>query len=135
MKQLVSALVTALSVTNVAAADEALPAGNATAGATVFAQCSACHAVGPTAQKGIGPVLNGVMGRRAATSAGYRYSAALRNSALTWDEATLAHFLRAPEQVVPGTKMAFPGLASSQDIADVIAYLKQYAADGQAVLK
>ena len=54
----------------------------------------------------------------------------MKNSGLTWDAATLARFLQAPMKTVPGTKMFFPGLASSQDQADVVAFLKQYRADG-----
>jgi len=99
--------------------------GDATAGATVFAQCAACHAVGPAAQNSVGPVLNGVVGRAAGTFAGYRYSSAMRKSGLTWDEATLTQYLHGPDKLVPGTKMAFPGMANDKDVADVIAYLKQ----------
>jgi cytochrome c len=99
--------------------------GDATAGAKVFAQCSACHAVGAGAQNNIGPALNGVVGRAAGTYPGYRYSSAMRKSGLTWDEATLTQYLRGPDEMVPGTKMAFPGIASDQDVANVIAYLKQ----------
>ena len=99
------------------------------AGAKVFAQCSACHTVGAGAQNSVGPVLNGVVGRAAGTYPGYRYSSAMKKSGLTWDEATLAKYLRAPDKVVPGTKMAFPGIASDEELANVIAYLKQQAAE------
>src|SRR3954470_10108723 len=95
------------------------------AGEKVFAQCAACHTVGASAQNSVGPVLNGVVGRAAGTYPGYRYSSAMRKSGLTWDEATLKQYLRGPEKMVPGTKMAFPGLASDDDLANVIAYLKQ----------
>lgn len=115
----------------VAPADVSLPAGDPAKGSTIFTQCSACHTVGPGAQKSVGPVLNGVLGRRSATAAGYRYSGAMRNAGLVWDEPTLAKFLRGPEQMLPGTKMLFPGLTSDQEVADVIAYMKQYGADGQ----
>jgi len=54
----------------------------------------------------------------------------MTKSGLTWTTATLAHFLEAPSKLVPGTKMFFPGLASPQDRADVVAYLTQYRADG-----
>ena len=102
--------------------------GDAAAGAKVFAQCAACHTVGEGAQSTVGPVLNGVVGRPAGTFPGYRYSSAMRKSGLTWDEATLTRYLRGPDQVVPGTKMALAGIATDQDIANVIAYLKQYKA-------
>lgn len=103
--------------------------GDAAAGAKVFAQCSACHAVGAGAQNNIGPTLNGVVGRAAGTAPGYRYSSAMRKSGLTWDEATLAQYLRGPDKILPGTKMVFPGLASDADVANVIAYLKQQTAE------
>ena len=99
--------------------------GDAKAGATIFAQCSACHAVGAGAQNNVGPVLNGVVGRPAGSFPGYRYSSAMRKSGLTWDEATLTQYLHGPDKLVPGTKMAFPGVASDKDVADVIAFLKQ----------
>lgn len=103
-------------------------AGDAAAGANVFVQCAACHAVGAGAQNTVGPVLNGVVGRPAGTYPGYRYSSAMRKSGLTWDEATLTNYLRAPDKVLPGTKMAFPGLASDEDVANIIAYLQQHKA-------
>jgi cytochrome c len=103
--------------------------GDAAAGATVFAQCSACHAVGAGAQNNVGPVLNGVVGRPAGTYPSYRYSTAMKRSGLTWDEGTLKQYLKGPDKLVPGTKMAFPGLASDADLANVIAYLKQQSAE------
>jgi cytochrome c len=65
-----------------------------------------------------------VVGRRAGIIAGYSYSKALKNSALTWDEETLDRWLTDPGALVPGTKM-FYNVHSSQDRADIIAYLKQ----------
>jgi cytochrome c len=100
-------------------------ADDAAAGEKVFAQCAACHTVGASAQNSVGPVLNGVVGRAAGTYPGYRYSSAMRKSGLTWDEATLKQYLRGPDKMVPGTKMTFPGLSSDDDLANVIAYLKQ----------
>jgi cytochrome c len=103
--------------------------GDAAAGAKVFAQCSACHAVGAGAQNTIGPPLNGVVGRAAGTFPGFRYSSAMRKSGLTWNEDTLAQYLRGPDKLVPGTKMVFPGIAADQDLANLIAYLKQQTAE------
>lgn len=103
--------------------------GDATAGATVFAQCSACHAVGAGAQNSVGPVLNGVVGRPAGTYPSYRYSSAMRKSGLTWDEATLTQYLKGPDKLVPGSKMVFPGIANDADLANVIAFLKQQKAE------
>lgn len=74
-------------------------------------------------------MLNGVVGRAAGTYPSYRYSTAMKKSGLTWDEATLKQYLKGPDKLLPGTKMAFPGLASDADLANVIAYLKQQPAD------
>ena len=124
MKRFVIASFVALAWISSAWAD-----GDAAAGATVFAQCSACHAVGAGAQNNVGPVLNGVVGRPAGTYPSYRYSSAMKRSGLTWDEGTLKQYLKAPDKLVPGTKMAFPGVASDADLANVIAYLKQQSAE------
>ena len=121
-----------LAAVGSAHAQDASP-GNAAAGATVFKRCMACHAVGPDAKNEVGPVLNGVVGRAAGTYPGYDYSTANKNSGLTWDEPTLATYLHAPRKLVPGTKMTFAGLSKDQDIADVIAYLKQFNAQGHKV--
>ena len=45
---------------------------------------------------------------------------------LVWDEAKLTVYLHDPKAMVKGTKMAFPGLKNDADIANVIAYLKQF---------
>jgi cytochrome c len=105
-------------------------AGDAAAGETVFKVCTACHAVGPGAVNKVGPVLNGVVGRAAGSAQGYRYSLAMKNSGITWDEATLAKYLASPREVVPGNKMSFAGLKKPDDIANVIAYLASFNADG-----
>lgn len=124
MKRFAIAGLLALALMSSAWAD-----GDAAAGATVFAQCSACHAVGAGAQNSVGPVLNGVVGRPAATYPSYRYSSAMRKSGLTWDEPTLMQYLKGPDKLVPGSKMVFPGLANETDLANVIAYLKQQKAE------
>ena len=90
----------------------------------------ACHQVGTNAQNGIGPVLNGVVGRPAGQYPAYTYSSANKTSGLTWDEPTLTRYLHAPGDVVPGTKMIFFGLKKDQELADVIAYLKRFTGDG-----
>jgi cytochrome c len=119
-----------VAASNAATAQQALIADPPDRGATVFKQCRACHQVGPNARNGIGPVLNGVVGRPAGVYAEYSYSSANKNSGLVWDEETLARYLRAPAEVVPGTKMIFFGLKKSQDVADVISYLKRFDGDG-----
>lgn len=111
-------------------AQDAASMGNVEAGATVFKKCQACHKVGPNARNGVGPVLNGVVGRAAGLSPGYNYSAAMKKSGLVWDETTLATYLHAPRKLVPGTKMTFGGLPKEKDVTDLIAYLEQFDASG-----
>ena len=105
--------------------------GHADAGAIVFKKCMACHQIGEDARNGVGPVLNGVVGRPAGTYPGYNYSPATRKSGLVWDEPTLARYLRSPRALVPGTRMAFAGLTKDREVADIIAYLQQFGADGK----
>ncbi|WP_256753400.1 cytochrome c family protein [Mesorhizobium sp. Mes31] len=133
MKSTMLGLATAiLTAVGSAHAEDSSP-GNAEAGAVVFRRCMACHKVGPDAKSGVGPVLNGVVGRGAGAYPDYNYSTANKNSGLTWDEPTLTTYLRAPRKLVPGTKMTFAGLSKDQEVADVIAYLKQFNAQGQKV--
>jgi cytochrome c len=106
-------------------------AQDAAAGEKVFLKCKACHQIGEGAKNAVGPVLNGVVGRKAGTYPDYSYSDANKNSGFTWDEATLKEYLKNPRAKVPGTKMIFPGLTKEEDIDNVIAYLKQYGPDGK----
>ena len=104
----------------------AAPVGNPKSGALLFQRCASCHAVGPFASGGYGPQLNGIVGRRAASTKDYKYSDAMKKSGLTWDENTLTAYLRAPHDVVPGTSMRFWGIKDEQQLADVMAYLKTF---------
>jgi len=112
-------------------AGAASAAGDKAAGEKIFARCAACHQVGAAAKASFGPVLNGVVGSKAASSAVYAYSPAIKGAGLVWNAATLERFLTAPTKLVPGTKMVFPGLAEAKDRADVIAYLGQFDAKGR----
>lgn len=106
-------------------------AQDAAAGEKVFAQCRACHQVGPNAKNAVGPVLNGLFGRPAGSVEGYNYSAANKNSGITWDEATFREYIQNPKAKIPGTKMIYAGLKDEQKINDLVAYLKQFDAQGQ----
>ena len=106
-------------------------AQDAAAGEKVFLKCRACHQIGEGAKNAVGPVLNGVVGRKAGTYPDYSYSDANKKSGITWDEATLKEYLKNPRAKVPGTKMIFPGLTKEEDIDNVIAYLKQFGPDGK----
>ena len=106
-------------------------AQDAAAGEKVFAQCRACHQVGETAKNAVGPVLNGLFGRKSGTVEGYAYSPANKNSGITWDEATFRDYIKDPRAKIPGTKMIYAGLKDEQRITDLVAYLKQFDAEGK----
>ena len=100
-------------------------------GERVFTQCRACHQVGETAKNAVGPVLNGLFGRKSGTIEGYSYSPANKNSGLTWDEATFREYIKDPRAKIPGTKMVYAGVKDEQRVNDLIAYLKQFDAGGK----
>ena len=106
-------------------------AQNVAAGKTVFNSCRPCHKVGEKARNGVGPILNGLFGRKAGSVKGYNYSKANKNSGLTWDEATFREYIKNPRRKMPGTKMAYGGLRNEKKVTDLIAYLKQFDADGK----
>ncbi len=120
----------AVAAVSLAAATLPAHAQDAEAGKKTFIVCRACHQIGPNAKNGIGPELNGVVGRKAGTVPGFNYSEANKNSGITWDEATLASYLANPQAVVKGTKMIFAGIHDPEKVKDVIAFLKQYDAEG-----
>ena len=125
-----SRTVSAIAVAALFVAARGAFAQDPAAGARVFDKCRPCHQIGEGAQNLVGPVLNGVVGRPAGFFPGFRYSDANKNSGLVWDPPTLQVYLKNPQAQLPRTQMAFPGLASDVDIADVIAYLAQFGADG-----
>jgi cytochrome c len=96
-------------------------AQNAEHGKSVFKACAACHATDHTSR--VGPGLGGVIGRKAGTAPGFRYSRAMKKSGIVWDDETLDAYLAAPQKAIPGNRMPFAGLRDAQDRADVIAYL------------
>ncbi|MCK6453905.1 MAG: cytochrome c family protein [Alphaproteobacteria bacterium] len=119
-----------VAITLVAAAAPAR-AQDAAAGEKIFTQCRTCHQVGESAKNVAGPKLNGLFGRKAGSVEGYSYSAANKNSGITWDEATFAEYIKNPKAKIPGTKMVYAGLKDEQRIKDLIAYLKQFDAGGK----
>lgn len=106
-------------------------AGDADAGKKVFAKCMACHEAA-TDKDRVGPSLHGVIGRTAGTLPSFeaKYSDAMKKAGaegLVWDETSIAAYIKAPKEKVPGNKMAFAGIKDDADIANVIAYLEAAA--------
>ena len=113
------------------AATSTASAQDAAAGERVFAQCRTCHQLGETAKNGVGPQLNGIFGRKAGTVEGFAYSPVYKTLDKVWDPENFTVYIKDPRGVTPGTRMVFPGLKDDTQIANVVAYLKQYAPDGK----
>jgi cytochrome c len=106
-------------------------AQDAAAGEKVFAVCKACHQLGDKAKNAVGPQLNGLFrGRKAGTAENYKYSEAYKALDKVWDKDNFAVYIKDPKGVTPGTKMAYAGLKDDKKIADLVAYLDQFEADG-----
>lgn len=100
--------------------------GNIAAGEKLFKRCAACHAVEPGGASKAGPNLHDVVGRTSGTLTGFAYSDAMTKLGAgghVWTPEEIDKFIENPKQLVPGTKMAFPGLKKPQDRLDVVAYL------------
>ena len=124
LRAMIAAVALCASVAPAMAADPA-------AGEKAYAVCKACHRVGEGAKNTVGPTLNGVVGRPAASVEGFAYSEPMKKSGITWDEAALTEYLKNPKAKVPGTKMAFAGVKDDTKVGDIIAYLKQFGPDGK----
>jgi cytochrome c len=101
--------------------------GDPAAGEKVFNKCKACHVLDEQKNR-VGPYLLGVIGRPAGTAEGFTYSSAMKDSGIVWDEETIAEYVADPKSYVPGNRMAFPGLKKQEDIANLLAYLKEATA-------
>jgi cytochrome c len=102
-------------------------ADDADAGKKVFNQCRACHVLDQPTNR-VGPHLVGLIGRKAGSVEGFSYSDAMKNSGITWDEESLAKYLKDPKGAIAGNKMAFAGVKKEDDLKNLIAYLKEETA-------
>lgn len=98
---------------------------DAALGKRLFLRCTACHTVSSKAPGKIGPHLQGIVGRKSGSVAGFGYSPAMKGANIVWNEATLDKWLQRPQSVVPGTTMAFAGLTKPEERKALIAYLKK----------
>jgi cytochrome c len=97
--------------------------GDAAKGEKVFGKCKTCHEIA-TAKNKVGPTLQGVIGRKAGTVEGFKYSEAMTGSGVTWDAATIAEYVAKPKEFIAGNKMAFVGLKKEDEIEDLVAYIQ-----------
>jgi cytochrome c len=107
----------------------ALAEGDAAKGKAAFAKCAICHQVGPGAKTVVGPELNGIVGRKAASVADYPYSAGMKklgDSGWVWTEENIDKWIADPKALIPDSPMAlaFQGVPDAAERADIIAYLK-----------
>ena len=100
-------------------------AADPAAGQAVFARCKICHSLEAGGHSPVGPNLHALFGRKAGTAEGFDYSAAMKESGITWDDDTLRKYLSDPRGFIAGNKMAFPGIKNDQDMDNLLAYLHQ----------
>jgi cytochrome c len=100
------------------------------AGEQSFRKCTPCHSVGEDARNKVGPVLNGLEGRKSGTVEGFSYTDANKNAAITWTEESFKDYIKDPRAKIPGTKMVFAGIKNEKEQGDLWAYLAQFKADG-----
>src|SRR3954465_1388486 len=124
MKSLILASLTIAATMGMASAQDLA------AGEQSFRKCSPCHSVGEDAKNKVGPVLNGLDGRKSGTIGDYSYSEANKKAEITWNDDSFKDYIQNPMAKVPGTKMAFAGIKNDKEIADLWAYLKQFKDDG-----
>jgi cytochrome c len=99
----------------------AASAQDAGAGKAAFAPCAICHSV--DGRNGVGPSLQGVVGRKAGDFAGFRYSGAMKAAGKSWDPVSLDAFITDPQKAIPGNVMPFSGVPDAKVRADIVAFL------------
>jgi cytochrome c2 len=111
----------------------AFAAGDSKAGKKVFNKCKACHQT-KAGKKGIGPNLNGFLGRKAGTLENFKFSDDVKAAGakgLVWTPETFVAYIAEPKKYLGGllgkkkakTKMAFNGLKKQKDRDNLLAYL------------
>jgi cytochrome c len=115
---------------SLAAASNAL-AQDTAAGETSFKKCLPCHSIGDGAKNKVGPLLNGLDGRKSGTVEGFSYSDANKNSGITWSKEQFLDYIKDPKAKIPGTKMAFAGIKNETEANNLWAYISQFQTDGK----
>lgn len=101
-----------------------IPEGNAKSGKAIYEElCSVCHALSGDSKNAAAPTLGGLFGTKAGERTNFQYSKGMKNAGIIWTPKHLFAYLLNPGKHISGNKMAFSGLPSEQDRANVIAYL------------
>jgi len=119
-------LAVALAISLPVRAEDVASAGDPVRGAAIYERCGACHSL---ERNRTGPRHCGLIGRKAGSVPGFRYSKAMKQSGIVWSRATLDKFLENPRRDVPGTIMTYAGVKDARERADLIAYLARADAD------
>jgi cytochrome c len=109
----------------------AASAADVAKGEKIFTKCKPCHDVGENAKNKVGPVLNGLEGRKSGSVPGYRYSDANKNSGIVWSEAEFVDYIKDPRAKVPGTKMVFVGIKKEDEAKNLWKYISQFDDNGK----
>ncbi len=102
----------------------AMAEGDVAKGEKVFKKCAACHTLEEGKNK-VGPSLYGIFDRTAGTLEGYKFSKAMAESGIVWDDENMDGYLKKPRAFLKGTKMAFAGIKKDNQRADLIAFLRE----------
>jgi len=106
-------------------ASPSLAEGSANRGQRLYDACAACHSLQPNKNM-TGPSLADLWNRQAGHLPSFsRYSSALKDSAIIWDDETLDAWLANPQRFIPGNTMTFRGISDAAPRADLLAFLKQ----------
>ena len=120
-------LLAALPVASACAPAAVTAPQSLTAGERAYQKCYACHATEPGKNDLAGPSLHGIVGRPIAAEPGFAYSAALKRFAQAnpaWTQELIDRFAADPEALVPGTTMAFHGMADEEEREALLDYLE-----------
>ncbi len=135
MKYIIGLAAAAMIAVTGAASAQDFSGGDAKAGKKVFNKCKACHRVGDKAKDAVGPVLNGIVGREAATWESYsaKYSDLLKAKAGeigTWEPAEIVEYARDPSAYIGGKSKMTKQKFDDKQAADLIAYLSSFDLEG-----
>lgn len=131
-----SALILMAAVVVLGTGARAAELGDVERGQKLFDKCKSCHMVGPDARNRVGPHLNELFGRPAASLEGYKYSKEMARAGadgLAWTTDKLHVYIENPKALVYGTRMSFRGIEDAQDRSDLFAYLRQFTANPQDI--
>ena len=121
---MVTGIVIVVVIFSIAIAIDIANAADPVNGKKVFKKCAACHSLQEGKNK-IGPSLHNLLDRKAGSVEGYKYSKAMKNSDVVWDEESLDKFLTKPRKFIKRTKMSFRGIKKKSLRDALISFFKQ----------